>query len=97
MRRVEFRPRAVKAIDSVCEFIESKNTPGSSVKWYSNVVQFIINRAQVETLQFPLCNYPKFVTRGFSCFIYKKEWIIVFKYSSRKLTVYRFVHGTRLK
>ena len=94
---MEFKPRAVNAIDSVCEFIERRNTTGSSIKWYTGLVQFVINRAQTGTLQFPLCNYPKFAAKGFSCFIYKKEWIVVFKYSMNKLTVYRFVHGSRLK
>ena len=97
MRQVEFKPRAVKAIEAVCEFIESKNTPGSSAKWYTALVHFVVQRSQNETLQFPLCNYAKFAAKGFSCFVYRKEWIVVFKYSSNKLIVYRFVHGSKLK
>ena len=97
MRRVEFKPRAVRSIDAVCEFIESKNTPGSSNGWYTSLVTFIVDRAQISNLKFPLCNYAKFASKGYSCFVFKKEWIIVFNYSSNKLTVERFVHGSRLK
>ena len=97
MREVEFKPRATKAIDAVCAFIEGKNTPGSSVKWYSTLIQFVVKRAQTTRLKFPLCNYAKFAQKGYSCFVFKKEWIVVFRYSSDELIVERFVHGSRLK
>lgn len=97
MRQVEFKPRASKAIIQVCDFIEGQNTPGSSVKWYNSVLTFIDKRSKLTKLKFPLCNYEKFATKGFCCFVYKKEWIVVFKYSETTLTVYRFVHGSKLK
>ena len=97
MRLVEYKLRAVNAIEAVCDFIESKNVPGSSVKWYSALLQFIDRQAQIKKIQFPLCNYHKFAAKGFSCFVFKKEWIVVFKYSHEKLIVYRFVNGSRLK
>lgn len=97
MRQVVFKKRAVNAIETVCYFIESKNTPGSSAKWRHDLVGFISSRADIQRLKFPLCHYQKFAAKGFSCFVYKKEWIIVFKYSATKLTVYRVVHSSRLK
>ena len=97
MRQVEFKKRAVNAIEAVCDFIEGKNTPGSSANWYYDLVDFTIKHANIKLLKFPLCYHQKFAEKGFSCFIFKREWIIVFKYSGTKLIVYRFVHGSKLK
>lgn len=97
MRKVGFKKRAINAIDSVCEFIESKNLLGSSAKWYVALIDFIDERANLSTIKFPLCNYHKFEQKGFSCFIYKKQWVIVFRYTDTTLTVYQLVHGSRLK
>ena len=97
MRQVEFKKRATNGIESVCMFIESRNLPGSSAKWYRHLVHFIVKRAGTQTLKFPLCNHSKFAAKGFSCFIYKKQWVVVFKYTDTKLTVYKFVDGSRLR
>ncbi len=97
MREVEFKQRAISAIDAVCEFIEEQNTPGSSVKWYHALIKFIVRRAGTTRIKFPLCNYHKFAAKKYSCFVYKKQWIVVFKYTDSKLAIYQFVHGSRLK
>ena len=97
MRQLLFKKRAYTAIEQVCAFIESKNRPGSSSKWRYDLVSFVSNKSNLSNIRFPLCNHPKFAAKGFSCLVYKKEWVIAFKYTPTTLTVYRIVNGSRLK
>ena len=97
MRVVEVKSRARIAIDDLAEFIEIINMPGSSAKWVNKVYDFIGEIAQTPVRSFPLCYNKKLAAMGFSCRVYKRKWIIAFKYTDKKFIVYRFVLGSKLK
>lgn len=97
MRTVEIKDRARNAIDDVAEFIELINVLGSSAKWVNKLYDFMEEMAALPLKQFPLCHNTKLAGMGFSCRVYKQKWVIVFKYTPAKITIYRFVLGSKLK
>lgn len=84
------------AIVQVSEFVESKNTTGSGVRWMNKVFDFIHDFAK-PNVQYPLCHYKSFRLKGYSCISFADEWLIVFKIKGNQFTVHRFVWAGKLR
>jgi hypothetical protein len=76
VRQVIIKPYAARAIQAVADFIESKNTPGSSDKWVNEIINFIASRAQLN-LQSATCKNADLARRNFLCIIFKRKWVIL--------------------
>ncbi len=96
MLSVIIKPNAERAILAVADFIDSKNTPGSSEKWVNEVIDFIIGHSKVK-IKYPLCRNKKLAKRNFSCIVFRKKWVIVFKKSDNNFMVHYFIYGSKLK
>ena len=97
MRTVIISPNAEKNIYRVADFVELINMPESGDRWFNKLMDFIQDSANTPVKTFPFCNNLKLALSGYSCFVFNKKWIIVFRYTSSTLTVYRFVLGAKLK
>jgi len=96
MPSVIIKPNAEKGIIAVAQFIESKNTQGGGAKWTNSVIDFIISYSEVKII-FPLCRNTRFAKRKYSCIVFRKKWVIVFKKSSSAFTVHYFIYGPKLR
>ncbi len=97
MRQLIVMPHAEESIYAVAEWISSQNLPHSGLKFIDDVEVFLVRHCKLESLQFPLCKNKRLSKRKFSCLIYKKKWVIAFKYSATTLTVHEFIWGPKLK
>lgn len=97
MRRIILRPRAKSAIEDVVDFIELINTPNSSDKWLNKIEGFLQHLAKSPLKSFPLCKNQRLAKLNYSCTVFNRKWVIVFKYTESTITVLRFVLGGKLK
>ncbi len=95
MQRVIILPRAERVIQSVAYFIEEKNTSGSSDKWVNEILDFILSHAHTATL-YGLCRNQHLAIRKYSCIVFKKKWVIVFKQTQSTFTVHQIIYGPNL-
>ena len=95
LRKVIIKPRAERVIQSVANFIEAKNTPGSSDKWVNEIMDFIISHAYVNS-GYSLCTNADLAKRNYSCIVFKKKWVIAFKQTAQIFEVYQIVYGPNL-
>ncbi len=95
MQRVIIRPRAERVIQAVANFIEEKNTPGSSDKWVNQLAEYILSYAYTNT-SYPLCQNKHLAERKYSCITFKKKWVIVFRQTKTKFEVYQIIYGPNL-
>ena len=97
MRQLEIKPRAKSAIDHVVDFIELINTPNSSDKWLDKVDKFLNLLASNPMKSFPKCKNERLAKRNYSCTVFNRKWVFVFKYTESTITIHRFVLGGKLK
>jgi hypothetical protein len=88
---ISITPKALKVIDSIAEFVESKNTKGSGNRF---VLKFksAIERLAVPNVQYALCAHHILAMMGYSCSHFN-DWVIVFKINSEELIVFEVIHG----
>ena len=95
MLKVIYEGAAQSQLESIAEFVESKNTTGSGLRWLEQFYDFIEPYAQ-PNLKYALCSDKEFALQKFSCIVFRKKWIIAFKISSSKFTVHHIVLGSLL-
>jgi hypothetical protein len=96
MRELIIKKRAENAIYKVAQFVASKNFPSSGGKFINEVFDFCIDYSLLN-LKHPLCKNSVLAKHGYSCTVYKKKWVVVFKCTDKQFIVYRFVYGAMLK
>ena len=97
MRQVIFKPVAVKAMMQLCDYVESKNTPGGGYRFQQKLLNFIEFNAGILLINYPLCSNPKLAQRHFSCIIFQRKWVIAFTYTERTFIIHRIILGAKLK
>jgi plasmid stabilization system protein ParE len=91
---VKILPKAMRVIDAIAAFVESKNTPGSGARY---VLKFksAIEKLAVPGVQYSFCNHPMLAVHGYSCTRFN-DWVIAFKIRNGDLIVYEIIHGSLL-
>ena len=82
------------AINSIADFVESKNTPGSGARFARKFMSAIEKFAK-PNVQYALCNYRAFAAFGYSCRMVN-DWVVGFKIVDHELIVYEIIHGSLL-
>jgi hypothetical protein len=85
MRQVIFKPLAVKAMVQLCDYVESKNTPGGGYRFQQKLLDFIEFNSGISSINYPLCHNPKLARRNFSCLIFQRKWVLAFSFSGKPL------------
>jgi hypothetical protein len=97
MRQVIFKPLAIKAMVQLCDYVESKNTPGGGYRFQQKLLNFIELNAGIFIIEYPLCRNPKLARRNFSCLIFQGKWVIAFSYNQTAFIIHRIILGSKLK
>jgi hypothetical protein len=91
---VKIMPKALRVIDAIADFVESKNTKGSGGR-YALKFKAAIKKLAVPGIQYPLCNHYVLASYKYSCTHYN-DWVIAFKIKDGNLIVYEIIHGSLL-
>lgn len=91
---ITIKPKALKVIDAIADFVESKNTPGSGSR-YALKFKTAIKRLAVPGVQHSICNHHVLAAFKYSCSHFN-DWVIAFKIIDGELTVYEIIHGSFL-
>lgn len=97
MRQLIIKSHAEEAIYSTAEWLASQYFPDTGFKFIDQVEEFLWNYCQLTNLKFALCKNKRLAKRKFSCLVYKRKWVIAFKYTRRQLVVYEFIWGKKLR
>ncbi len=93
--QVFFTLKAQNALTAIVDFVESKNSPGSGIR-FALKLESKINEYALENIKYALCSNYILAKLGYSCFSYHK-WVIAFKIVNNQFIVYRIVWGPILK
>jgi plasmid stabilization system protein ParE len=91
---VKIKPKALKVIDAIADFVESKNTRGSGAR-YALKFKSAIKKLAVPNIQYPQCNHPILAAFKYSCSHFN-DWVIAFRIKDDQLVVYEIIHGSLL-
>ncbi|MDB5282901.1 MAG: hypothetical protein JWO06_1976 [Bacteroidota bacterium] len=67
--------------------------PDTGLKFVISVEEYLQTFCSLTNLEFPLCKNKLLARKKFSCVIFKRKWVIAFKYSKNTLTVHQFIWG----
>jgi len=93
--KVFYNQKAQRALEHIVNFIESKNTLGSS-KRFALKFESIINKYALENVEHAKCNDVILAELDYSCITIQK-WVVAFKIKQNKFIVYRIIWGGLLK
>lgn len=92
--KLVYKKGALKAIDKVAAFVESKNTAGSGNRWTEKIIEQIESVASSKA-KLSICKHPSLAKHQYRCYTYK-GWVIAFRISDKKFEVCRIVWGALL-
>ena len=84
----------MRVIDSIADFVESKNTPGSGAR-YALKFKSAIERIALPGVQYPICNHVVLAAYKYSCSHFN-DWVIALRIENETLVVYEIIHGSLL-
>jgi hypothetical protein len=84
----------MQVIDSIADFVGSKNTPGSGAR-YALKFKLAIEKLAVPNVKHSPCHHPVLAAINYSCSHFS-DWVIAFRISGNELTVYEIMHGSLL-
>ena len=96
MRELIVMKRAENAIYKVAQHRASEYFPETGEKFINELIDSCVQHLPLQ-INYPLCKNRTLSKHGYSCFVFKKKWIVAFKYSDREFRVYRFMWGANLK
>jgi|GEM_PF-2193446 hypothetical protein len=97
MRKLIIKPHVEASVFKVATWIASQYFAETGLKFIDDLEQFLLKHCALNSLQYPLCKSTRLAKRKFSCLIYKRKWVIAFRYSKTTFTVYEFIWGAKLK
>lgn len=95
-RQLIIMKRAENAIYKVAQHRALEYFPETGERFIHEIIDFCLEYAGVNTL-YPLCKNAILRKHGYSCIVFKKKWVVVFKVTTRHFRVCRFVWGPNLK
>jgi hypothetical protein len=92
--KLKILPKAMRVIDAIANFVESKNTKGSGAR-YALKFKSAIEKLALPNVQYALCNHPVLAAYKYSCGHFN-DWVIAFRIEGDRLIVYEIIHGSLL-
>lgn len=94
--KIVIKKRAQNTLERVAGWIADNYFPDTAIKWlddFNNAIQEIAKTG----VKYAICNHESLARYQYRCLTYKSKWIIAYNITPAKLTIYRFVLGSRLK
>ena len=93
--KVFLKPSAERQITAIAIYIEQKGYPFTAEKFAEKLFSFAESLARAP-LGSPLCRNDKLASLNYRCAVFHK-WIFIYKVNKQRLTIYRIIHGSRMK
>lgn len=84
----------MRVIDSIADFVESKNTQGSGAR-YALKFKSAIEKLAVSNVKHTLCQHPVLAAFDYSCSHFN-DWVIAFRITNNELVVHEVIHSSLL-
>lgn len=94
--QVVIKKRALNTLEKVADWIASQYFLDTGVKWLDEFASMAQELADAE-VKHALCRHESLSRWQYRCFTYKNKWVVAYKISRTKFTIYRFVLGSRLR
>lgn len=94
--RLVVKKQAANTLARLADWIDEQNTPGAGDRWLSEVYNHLSHIGKIG-LQYAICKDESLAKYQYRCFTYNEKWVVAYKITATKITVYRFVLGSRLK
>ncbi len=91
---VKITPKALRVIDAVADFVESKNTSGSGAR-FALKFKLAIESLALPNVDYALCNHHVLASLKYSCSHFN-DWVIAFRITDTELVVYEIIHSSLL-
>ena len=90
------KKRAGNSLADLADWIDERNTDGAGNRW---LLQFYADMDHIGKigLKSAICKDESLAKYEYRCFTYNEKWIVAYKITKTKITVYRFILGSRLK
>ena len=69
---------AQEKINDVAEFVDDINLFGAGERWAERLIDFLLEHASLENVQWQLCRNKDLAAKFYSCLVYK-GWVIIFR------------------
>lgn len=92
--QVKYTTDAFASLTGLINFIESKNTRGSGIRWLNQYEKFL-KKAFANPLKRKKCNNDTFKRLKLHC-IYFKNWLIAFSVNKDVILIEAILHRSRI-
>lgn len=91
---IRFSSNAYSSLVRVVNFIESKNTKGSGLRWASRFESFLLS-SLIKPSEIKLCNNKTFRQLNLRC-IYFNDWVVAFSCIENLVLIELILHKSRI-
>ena len=88
--------RTGNTLADIADWIDDQNTSGAGDRSLNQFYDYIGQIGRVG-LKHAICKDESLAKYEYRCFTYNDKWVVAYKISPAKITVYRFILGSRLK
>jgi hypothetical protein len=94
--KVEIKKRAQNSLEKVVEWIIAQQFLDTGLKWLDDFEDTVEHMAKTG-VKYAICKDESLAKYEYRCFTYKQKWVVAYKITATKITIYRFILGSRLK
>ena len=94
--KVVIRKRAQNSLKKLAGWKASQQYMDTGMKWLNEFEETIEHMAKTG-VKYAICKDELLAKYQYRCFTYKEKWVVAYKITATKITIYRFILGSRLK
>lgn len=96
MRRLVLKKRAQNALFKVSLLRAQDYSLKEGENFIDDFIDFC-NKYAAVNFNFPLCKNDSLKKYKYSCIVFKRKWVVAFKFTKTTLIIHRFIWGPNLK
>lgn len=94
--KIVIKKRAQNTLEKVAEWIINQQYLDTGLRWLNDFDETIEHMAKTK-VKHAICKDEALAKYEYRCFTYNEKWVVAYKITRTKVTVYRFILGSRLK
>lgn len=93
---IVLRPRAVKSLDRIGEYISGKGYPENAAKFLERMRIFSHSLGQFPE-KYPICCHKSYKKRKYRCAVFEENYIFIHKIIGSELVILNIVQAARIR
>lgn len=94
--KIVIKKRAQNTLEKVADWISTQYFLDTGLKWLDDFDKAIQELAKTG-VKYAICKHESLARYQYRCVTYKDKWVVAYKITTAKVTVYRFILGWRLR